>query len=305
MKSKIIIIFSLAVLLFSCESEDKIKVNLKNTSESIKLDSSKILKIGVAAMLSPREALPVYEEIIFYIGEKLHVKTEMVFTKDYTTMNELLRTKKVFAAFVCSGAYVIGHEDWNMELIVAPCLHGEQEYYSYIIVHKNSPFLKFEDLKGKRFAFTDPKSNTGRLVPVYELSRLGQTPETFFSSFFYTGSHDKSIDAVSANLADGASVDHLIWEYMQKTDSSSTSKTRIIEKYGPFCIPPVVMHPETDKDLKEKVKTILLEMDKNSKGKEILNKLLIDRFQPIEDKCYESIREMNKNISNKNKSDSK
>jgi phosphonate transport system substrate-binding protein len=80
-------------------------------------------------------------------------------------------------------------------------------YQSYLIVHKDSPFRTIEDLKGKTFAFTDPDSNSGSLVPRYWLKQLNTRPEDFFRSITYTYSHDNAIMAVAKQLVDAAAVD--------------------------------------------------------------------------------------------------
>ncbi len=291
---KLLLICGFLIVIFSCNENKRTKINMEDTIKITTADSisNEVFKIGVAAMLSPQKALPAYEEIVKYIGENLNIKTSMLFTKDYSSMNELVKTKNVLAAFVCSGPYVTEHDDWGMEIIAAPVLYGEALYYSYIIVNKASDINKFENLKGKKFAFTDPKSNTGKLVPCYELAKLNTTPDAFFSDFIYTGSHDKSIEAVAKNLVDGASIDHLIWEYINNSDSTYTSKTKIIKKLGPFCTPPFVTYPGCDKILKEKMRTTLLNMHMDPKGKNILDQLHIDKFIIVEDNCYQSIREM-------------
>ncbi len=294
-KHKIFLLFILLISL-SCKFENRTKINLNKRIQPTVSVAKNVLNIGVAAMLSPKEALPVYEEIVNYLGKKLGIKTKMIFARDYATMNEFVRDQKVFAAFVCSGAYVIAHDKWNMELLAAPSLYGEAKYFSYIIVNKKSTIYTWNDLKGKIFAFTDPESNTGCLVPKYQLLKLGETSEKFFLRFFYTGSHDKSIEAVAENLSDGAAVDNLIYEYIKHSDSTFTSKTRIITKLGPFCTPPFVCSPKADIDLKQKIKAILLNMNKDKKGKIILKKLRIDKFISVKDDCYKSVKQMNERL---------
>lgn len=282
------------IVCIACIRENSTKVNLNDRSNTLSGDSvsDNAVKIGIAAMLSPKEALPVYDEIVHYIGKNLGFNTEMYFTKDYATMNNLVREKKVVAAFVCAGPYVMGHDEWNMELIAAPVLYGQSSYYSYIIVNTKAGFKTLEDLKGKRFAFTDPNSNTGFIVPNYELQRLNIDPKTFFSECLYSGSHDKSIEAVANDLVDAASVDHLIWEYMDAQHSEFTAKTRILQKFGPYCSPPVVTYPDCDSSLTEKIRDILLNMHKSTEGKQILDKLYIDYFTVVDDSCYSSVRRM-------------
>lgn len=267
-------------------------VNLSKTVDLNETESEDVLKIGVSAMISPKETLAVYQEIVDYIGEKLGKKTKLIQRATYAEMNDLVKNRGVVAAFVCSGPYVDGHEEFGMEIVAVPQMYNDTVYYSYIIVNKNSTIKSFKELRGKKFAFTDPKSNTGKVVPTYILSKMNETPETFFSGFIYTGSHDNSIEAVAKNLADGAAVDHLIWEYINKRHPEFTSGTKIIEKHGPYAIPPIVTHPGTYPALKQKLRSILLDMHKDDKGKKILNKIEIEKFVVIDDSSYNSVREM-------------
>ena len=61
------------------------------------------------------------------------------------------------------------------------------------------------------FAYADPHSNTGYLVPRHEIRRNGGDPKTFFKRTFYTWSHRKLIDAVAAGLVQGGNVDSYVW----------------------------------------------------------------------------------------------
>lgn len=90
-------------------------------------------------------------------------------------------------------------------------------------------------MRGKRFAFSDPLSNSGKLYPTYRLSLINETTESFFgldengrNNSFFTYSHDNSIIAVAEQVADGAAVDSLVYEYMRITKPEIISKTKII-----------------------------------------------------------------------------
>ena len=165
-------------------------------------------------------------------------------------------------------------------------------------MNKNSAINSISDLRGKTFAFVDPDSHTGAIVPIFVLSKMNETPKTFFKKYIYSGGHDISIELVANGLVDGAAVDHLIWEYMNEKNPEFTSKTRIIAKHGPYCMPPIVTNPDTDAELKEKLRSILLEMDKDEKGKEILGRIKIEKFVVVNDSCYSSIREMITDLKN-------
>jgi len=124
------------------------------------------------------------------------------------------------------------------------------------------------------------------------LSKMNETPDTFFKEYIFTGSHDNSIEAVSKKMVDGAAVDHLIWEYINKRTPEATSGTKIISKLGPYAIPPFVTHPDTEPALKQKLRSILLDMHNDEKGKKILAQIEIEKFVVIDDSAYASVREM-------------
>jgi phosphonate transport system substrate-binding protein len=234
-----------------------------------------------------------------YISKKIGVPVELVQRDTYAEVNALVKDRKVSAAFVCSGAYIDGKREFGMELLVAPIAYGKPFYYSYIIVPIDSNAKRLEDLKGKKFAFTDPMSNSGKLAPTYMIGKIGENPESFFSDIIYTNSHDKSIEAVARNLVDGAAVDSLIWDYANTTEPEFTSKTMVIIKSPPYGIPPVVIPAGMAPELKEKLRNILLNMHLDAEGRSILEKVKIDRFTKIEDSAYDSIREMQRFLNEK------
>jgi phosphonate transport system substrate-binding protein len=124
------------------------------------------------------------------------------------------------------------------------------------------------------------------------LAKIGETPDSFFGKYISTYAHDKSIKAVAQGIVDGASVDSLIWDYADKLNPQFTSKTKIIRKSAPYAIPPVVVRPGLDGKLKKELKRVFLDAYADPEGKEILKQMMIDRFVEIDDKAYDSIREM-------------
>jgi len=149
-------------------------------------------------------------------------------------------------------------------------------------------------LRGRHFAFTDPMSNTGRLAPTHMLAQMNETSETFFGNTTYTYSHDKSIEAVARKVVDGAAVDSLVWDYMNPKNPVFTSRTKIIKKSEPYGIPPVVVSPFLDPDLEGRLQSLFLHMHEDEPGKEILSKIMVDKFVEVDDRIYDSVRMMKK-----------
>jgi phosphonate transport system substrate-binding protein len=250
------------------------------------------IRLAIAPVYSPRQNLALYSELAKYLSEKLGRPVELVQSKTYAEINTLVQTGAVSLALVCSNAYLEGQAQFGMEALVVPQVNGATVYYAYLIVPEDSTAQTLNDLRGKTFAFSDPLSNTGRLVAVDELLQMHAKPETFFERTIYTYSHDNSIKAVAEHLADGATVDSQVFDNLAAAKSPLIARTRIIARYGPYGSSPFVVNPQLDSALKTKLRTILLTMDQDETGRVVLNKIGIERFRIPDDHAYDSVRAM-------------
>ena len=255
------------------------------------------LRGAVAAMISPRETFIHYRQLLAYLAKKSGKDLEFVQRKTYEEISELLGKGEVDLAFICSGPYASTKARYGFVPLAVPEVQRSTSYRAYLIVNQNSPFNKLQDLKGQTFAFTDPDSNTGKLVPTFWLAELHQRPETFFKQIIYTYSHDNSILAVARGLVAGATVDGLVWEYYQATNPVFTSKTRIIKKSEAYGIPPLVASRQLPAAERERLQQTLLAMHRDPEGRKILAELLIDRFLPLQEEWYEPIRSMQRDLA--------
>ena len=250
------------------------------------------IRIGVVSMITPVDTVEYYQDIIDYISEKIGQPVEMEYRKTYDEMDRLLEKGSVDAAFICSAPYVEDKRKFGVELLVVPQVDGSAFYRSFIIVHRDSGIQSFDGLQGRAFAFTDPKSNSGKLYPTYLLARGGHKVKDFFIKYVYSYSHNKSIELVAKKEVDGAAVESLIYEYMQKKKSPYVRQTRIIDQSPYFGSPPLVGSPKSSKFIKKKIIEILVNMHQDLEGKKILKAILIEKFVRVDDSNYDSVREM-------------
>lgn len=250
------------------------------------------LRVAIAAVISPKETLASYRELLDYLGARLGRPIRLVQRSTYAEVNELVRTGEVDLAFICTWAYIDGLESFGMRLVAAPQVEGQALYYSYLIVPAASSAKSMADLKGGVFAFTDPLSTTGRLVPVYWVWQEGARPADFFRKQFYTYSHDRAVLAVADGLVDGAAVDHLVYDAMVLRDPALKEKVRVIQQSEPIGTPPVVVGPGLDVGTRKQLESLFLELHTTPEGAAILRVLGIDRFVVPPDSAYDPIRRM-------------
>ncbi len=294
----LLLLMGISPLFFNCCSKEKTVLTLDTGEQESRIKEQQesaggsVLNIAIGAMLSPEVTRIYYTEMLEIVAEKMGSSLYVHQRRTYTEINNMVESRTVDLALVCTGAYVKGHEDFNMEILVVPVSKGETVYYSYFIVNKSSEIDSLADLRNKTFAFTDPQSNTGCLIPTYTLYLINEVPETFFDSTFFTYSHDNSIKAVAEGLADGAAVDSLIWDYLNEEDDPYTAATRIIAKSEPYGIPPVVVHPDLDPEKKRQLKQIFISLHEDAAAFTSMKEIRIEKFVEGSDSMYQNVRTM-------------
>lgn len=289
----------LIITIASCNNNDNSTVvdfKGKPAEETSNDNLSRKVNIAIASMTSPKETLIYYNELIKYIESKTGYEINIIQKKKYSEINELIEDSKVDFAFICSGALVDIYNHGKINILAAPQIDGKKTYNAYIIINKGSSIESFEDLKGKKFAFTDPISNTGTLYPKQELLRLGVDAKSFFSETTYTYAHDISIEMVNNGMIDAASVNSLIYDYLVLNSSDKISNTKILYVSPDYGMPPVVSPKKLDKKRFKMYQKIFLELENDTTAMEILKKLNIEKYVNANIKEYKSIYSLKEEI---------
>jgi phosphonate transport system substrate-binding protein len=226
-----------------------------------------------------------------YMEARLKRPVEFVQRDRYRDTMDLLQQQKVEFAWICDYPYVMLKKE--VRLMAVAVNEGKPTYRSYLIVPtRDTQTRSVMDLKGGIFAYADPYSNTGYLVPRFEIKRGGADPTTFFKRTFFTWSHRKVIDAVAAGLVQGGSVDSYVWDVLNKVRPDITGKTRIAWKSGEFGFPPVVASSSvTDADF-VLMQSVLMKMKDDAQGRALLLRLKLDGFIAGSPRLYDGVAEM-------------
>lgn len=286
------------IFLFSCNSKSSknVEIDFSDTLDTVPAtpgSSGNGISIAISSITSPKTTYVYYNELINFISKKVGKPIFIKQKRTYREINRLLEKGEVDFAFICSGSYAYEAEKGEVKLLAAPKIYNKTTYQSYIITTKNSRIRKTEDFKGKRFAYTDPLSTTGKLYVLKRLSEMEENEKTFFKKTLYTYGHDVSIQMVNRGIIDGACVHGLIFDYLAKKYPERVENIRIIEKSDAMGIPPIVV-PASLSNKKFKIyQNIFLNIHKEPKGKKILEKLYIDRFTVVDDSIYRGVYELN------------
>lgn len=229
-----------------------------------------------------------------HLSSKLGRDIELTVGKDY---NELFQAD---LAFVCGLPYVlytIPHLSYfPIEAITAPVLRGDRFqdrpiYFSDVIVHKDSPFQSFADLRGCSWAYNEPQSQSGYGITRYWLVKLGET-DGYFNDVVQTGFHQKSIQMVCDSEVDASAIDAQVLAVELRDHPPLADQLRVIDSLGPSSIQPLAAARHLPTALKQDIQAIFAEIHHDPTGRAVLDRGFIDRFVAVSDADYNDIRDM-------------
>jgi len=151
-------------------------------------------------------------------------------------------------------------------------LDGSTGYFSIGFARADSGITSMEDARGKVFAFADPNSTSGYLVPGAELSETFGPLDAFFSEVRMSGGHEQTIVGVvngdfdaGVSWADGLGN----WEdgfnngaFRRAANAGLVDMSEIVEIWRSRQIPngPFVYRKALPQDVKDTVRTIMADL---------------------------------------------
>lgn len=216
---------------------------------------------------------------------------QFVQRRSYREILDLLLRGQIDAAWICGYPYVLNSD--RLRLVAVPQYLGTPLYRSYLIVPSSDKSTEaITQLEGKVFAYSDPLSNSGFLIPRSELLAHHEDPSTFFRQSFFTFSHRNVVQAVAAGLADGGAVDGYVWDTINAQFPAWAAGARKVWQSPEYGFPPLVVRKDMAESTFAPLNAALLRMHERHDGQLILSRLAIDRFVDGSDALYDGIRDL-------------
>ena len=205
---------------------------------------------------------------------------------------------QIHICWLCGLPYVrkINGSKPAIELCAVPVMRHERYrnspvYFSDVVVHRESRFETFEDLRGASWAYNERRSHSGYNFVRHHLSQLGEKGG-FFGRVVESGSHQASLRMIVGRQIDASAVDSTVLEAEFRRSPALESTIRIVKTIGPSPMPPWVAHKSVPDELRAAIAQVLVEMYVDPDGRRILDLWGISHFVTAEHSSYRPIREM-------------
>ncbi|GLH24964.1 phosphonate ABC transporter substrate-binding protein [Enterobacter sp. 200527-13] len=161
------------------------------------------LNLGILGGQNSTQQIGDNQCVKSFLDKELNIETKLRNASDYTAITQGLLGGKVDVVLNMSPAayasvYIKNPNAVDVIGMTADDATGVHGYHSVVVVKADSPYQTLDDLKGKSFAFADPDSTSGYLIPDYSFrQKLGGNVDNqynhFFSSITFSGGHEQDI----------------------------------------------------------------------------------------------------------------
>jgi phosphonate transport system substrate-binding protein len=259
------------------------------------------LNVAVIPSENQQTVMSRYAALQAYFAKQFGVEVRLFTATDYAGIIEAQRAKRVELAFHGPASYARAFEvtNGNVEPIVIEAdINGVAAYRSVMIVRKDNPAQKIEDLRGKTLAFVDPNSTSGFVAPNFFLSKAGTPANTYFSRTGFAGSHDNVALAVVNGQYDAGfvwyrSASDSVFQRMWDKNLIAKESVRVVWTSPDIPESPWVVRKDLPQAMRDDLRKAMLDMPTNDPaGFKQITEGNSKGFVPGSHAVYEPIIEM-------------
>ena len=266
------------------------------------------LNFGIISTEASVNQKKSWEPFLQAMAKSTGYKINGFYATDYAGVIEAMRFNKIQVAWYGNKSGMEAVDRANGEVFARVVSRdGSVGYYSHIIVHKDSPFAKLEDIlkcdKSLDFGIGDPNPTSGFLVPTaYIFAAHNIDPKSCFRTV-RNANHQANAMAVANKQVAAATNNSEDLQRVATSSPDARSQIKIIWTSPLIPLDPLVWRKDLDPAVKTKLYTFLMSYgrigsDEEIKGaKTILANLVWSPFHPSSDNQLLPIRILEANKS--------
>lgn len=223
------------------------------------------LRIAVIPKKSMDELLKEQRPLIERLRKATGIAVEIVPSSSYESVVDAIVSGGVDIAWLGPASYMLAHQrDPRIEPFASLTISDGYftpagHHYQALLLARSKVAGTVEALRGKRVVLTDPASTSGNLVPNAEFSAaVGEPLAQFFGSVAFSGSHDKSLDALLADKADAVFVSSVRADEYLSRGLMGRDTFKVLWRSEPIYYDPFVFSGTLCPRLKERVRHAML-----------------------------------------------
>lgn len=216
------------------------------------------INFGIISTETTANLKTIWEPFVADMGKKTGLSIKAFYASDYAGVIEAMRFNKVQIAWYGNKSAMEAVDRASGEIFAQSVdKDGNPGYWSHIIVHKDSPFQKLEDVlkcdKSLDFGIGDPNSTSGFLVPTTFIFSAKNIDAKQCFKTVRNANHEANALAVANKLVHAASNNNENLQRLQKTAPDKAAEIRVIWTSPLIPSDPIVWRKDLDPAIKQKL----------------------------------------------------
>jgi phosphonate transport system substrate-binding protein len=229
------------------------------------------------------------------LTQEMGIRVDVFVGNNYIAVVEALNSGKIDVALLAPFSYVLASSKYGLEAIAQQIgKGGATSYNSLIITSWRTGIKDLSGIKGKSFAFTDPASTSGYVVPRYFLTKNGINPDSDIRGSFVQ-SHDASVLGVLNGRTDVGAVASDVYDRLVTVGQIKPNEIIVLAKSDPIPNSAVVVRKDLNAEDKARIKAAFLAV--GTKYPEAMQSITAEGFRDADDSVYNGLRNIAKELN--------
>ena len=273
----IIIVLLISLSLVACtEPTQEVKQDKKNVK------TKKVFKIGIVPQFSPRRIFSIWSPILDELEKKTGYIFQIVGTPTIPYFEKEYQKGTYDIAYMNPYHAIIANQTQGYEAILRD---GTKSLFGILVVRREDLINGVKELNGEKISFPAPNALGASLLMRTEL----KTMHDIDIEPVYVNTHTNSYMSVleGKTRAGGG-----VMRTFNELNENTKNQLRVFyttQKTPPH---PIVIHKRVEEEVRQKIKTALLEMSKDEKMKVYLEKIPINKMISTNQEEYQMLKSL-------------
>lgn len=257
------------------------------------------IRVALTPSVDAQKVTSSADKLQHFLEEQTGYAFSIVVPASYIAVVEAFGSGKADIAAINTFGYILAHQKYGAQAALKIVRRdGETSYKGQFIAHVDSGIDSISDLQGRRFAYTDPTSTSGYILPraILEQRNIHPAEEVFAVK------HDNVVTMIYQKQVDAGAT------YYSPPDRTTgeilDARARVVKQFPDVydkvkiigftqSIPndPIIFRGDFPSDMKKRIVDALLSFQSTSEGKKALYDIYsVDGLETAQDSDYDALR---------------
>lgn len=239
------------------------------------------ISVGIVPQQAATALAKVWVPLLAEVSQRSGVRLVFKTAQDIPTFEERLKKGEYAVAYMNPYHYTVFSKQPGYRAFAR---EKGRKLVGIIVVRKDAPFGKLDELTDKIVAFPAPAAFAASILPRGEFSRQNIAIDALFVK-----SHDSVYRGVAqGNFAAGGGIKRTL----EAMDPAISSQLRVLTTTPAYVPHAFAAHPRLSAETADKIAAAMRSLDQDEVGRQLLERLSFKGIESADDKDWDEIRQL-------------